>query len=161
MGRRYDTARFLYSCELLRQAFPGCAITTDLIVGFPGETEEDFQQTLDFLRQADFAQVHIFPYSRRKGTRAYSMPEQVPRAEREDRARRAAAVCRETRLAYLQSRMGKIDDVLFEQPKDGGFTGHDRCYCPVYVPGRDLSGQVRAVRITGWSADGLTGELVP
>ena len=162
MGRRYDTARFLRSCALLREAFPGCAITTDLIVGFPGETEEDFAQTLDFLRRADFAQVHVFPYSRRKGTRAFSMPNQVPRAVREDRAHRAAAVCRETRLAYLQSRMGKVDDVLFEQPDgDGFFIGHDRCYCPVRAAGTSLGGQVRAVRITGWSADGLTGELVP
>lgn len=162
MGRRYDTARFLQSCALLREAFPGCAITTDLIVGFPGETEEDFRQTLDFLRQADFAQVHVFPYSRRKGTRAYSMPNQVSRAEREKRTRRAADVCRETRLAYLQSRMGKVDDVLFEQPGgDGLFIGHDRCYCPVRAAGQSLGGQVRAVRITGWSADGLTGELVP
>ena len=160
MGRRYDTERFLLSCRLLRQYFPGCAITTDLITGFPGETEEDFAQTLDFLRRAAFAQVHVFPYSRRKGTRACDMPQQVPRAEREARAHRAAEVCAETRLQYLQSRVGQRAQVLFEQPSDGMFFGHDMQYCPVRVKGESLSGQVRDVRITAAGPDGLTGELL-
>ena len=159
MGRRYDTERFLLSCDILRRHFPGCAITTDLLTGFPGETEEDFQQTLDFLRRAAFAQVHVFPYSRRRGTRAWSMPQQVPRAEREARAHRAAAVCAETRMRYLQSRVGQRAQVLFEQPEDGLFFGHDMQYCPVRVRGEGLSGQVREVLITSAGPDGLLGEL--
>lgn len=160
MGRRYDTERFLLSCRLLRQAFPGCAITTDLITGFPGETEDDFAQTLDFLRRADFAQVHVFPYSRRKGTRAYSMPLQVPRAEREARAHRAAAVCAQTRRQYLESRVGLRAQVLFEQPENDLFFGHDMQYCPVRVRGNSLSGQVRDVLITAAQPEGLLGELL-
>lgn len=161
MGRRYDTARFLLSCDILRRYFPGCAITTDLIVGFPGETEEDFLQTLDFLDRAAFAQVHVFPYSRRKGTRAYSMPGQVDRAERESRARRASGVCARTRMQYLQSRVGQTAQVLFEQPDGAGsFCGHDMQYCPVRAPGAELSGQVRAVRIVSADEQGLCGQIM-
>ncbi|MBR1845723.1 MAG: tRNA (N(6)-L-threonylcarbamoyladenosine(37)-C(2))-methylthiotransferase MtaB, partial [Oscillospiraceae bacterium] len=83
MHRRYDTARFLRSCALLRQSFDRPAITTDLIVGFPGETEEEFRTTLAFLEQADFSAMHIFPYSKRPGTPAAAAPDQVPNAEKE------------------------------------------------------------------------------
>lgn len=158
MGRRYDTERFALSCELLRRYFPGCAITTDLITGFPGESEQDFAQTLDFLRRIAFAQVHIFPYSRRKGTRAFSMPGQIPRAEREARAHAAAQVCAQTRMQFLQSRVGQTAEVLFEQRENGLFFGHDMQYCPVRMPGEHLSGQVRLVRIAAAGPDGLSAE---
>ena len=114
MGRKYDTARFRRSVELLRAAFPGCAITADLITGFPGETEEEFSRTLDFLRECDFAHVHVFPYSERKGTRAALMPDPVPKGEREERARRAIALAAETRAAFLAAQIGTVQEVLFE-----------------------------------------------
>ena len=118
MRRRYDTARYAQSLALLRAAFPGCAVTTDLITGFPGETEEEFSDTLAFIRQCAFSAMHIFPYSRRKGTPAYSMKEQVPAAEKHARAARAAAAAREMTDAYLASQVGRVLTVLFEQKEN-------------------------------------------
>ena len=86
MNRKYDTARYLESVRLLHRYFPGCAITTDLIVGFPGETEQEFSQSVSFLQTCELAAVHVFPYSRRKGTPAASMPDQIEKSEKERRA---------------------------------------------------------------------------
>ena len=88
MHRHYDTARYLESVRLLQQWFPGCAVTTDLIVGFPGETEEEFAESLAFARTCGLAMIHVFPYSRRAGTPAASMPGQLSRAEKADRSAR-------------------------------------------------------------------------
>ena len=103
MGRRYDTARYLRSVELLRRHFPKPGITTDLIVGFPGETEEEFHETLHFLRRCAFSQLHIFPYSRRQGTPAADLPGQVPETEKRQRAQQAAAVAEALRTSWLES----------------------------------------------------------
>ena len=137
MNRRYDTARFLRSVTLLRQYFPRPAITTDLICGFPGETEEEFSQTLAFLRRCDFAQMHIFPYSIRPGTKAAEM-EQVPGPVKEERAARAAAVAAELHRAYLQGCVGQTYPVLFEQRKDGCAAGHAPNYMEVLADGEQL-----------------------
>ena len=102
MNRKYDTAEFTKVTELLREYFPGCALTADLITGFPGETEEDQQTTLEFLRKIRFSQVHVFPYSRRPGTKADAMPEQLTHKVKNDRAHAAQKVADETRQAYLQ-----------------------------------------------------------
>ena len=161
MGRRYDTARFLESCETLRRFFPRCAITTDLIVGFPGETEEDFAQTLAFLRTCALAQVHIFPYSRRSGTRAATMPDQVSKADKELRAAEAARVCDALHETFLRSFLGEAVAVLFEQEENGGFTGHTPEYCPVWAPGAALHNECRRVRITEVANGRLIGALAP
>ena len=158
MNRRYDTARYLQSVALLRQYFDRPAITTDLITGFPGETEEEFAQTLDFLRRCDFAAMHIFPYSIRPGTPAAKMP-QVPRRVKEERAHRAAAVAEEMRRAYLAGCVGKVYPVLFEQDKDGRSVGHSPNYTQVLVDEPGLHNQVRAVAITAVEGDALVGAL--
>ncbi len=161
MRRKYDTARFLESCRLLREAFPGCAITTDLIVGFPGETEAEFSATLDFLREAGFAAMHIFPYSRRTGTPAAEMPDQISQAEKERRAARAGAVEKELRRRYQEGLVGKTLPVLFEQRNEAGlWTGHAPNYVLVAAAGEDLQNRVADVRITGLAGRGLTGELL-
>ena len=161
MGRRYDTARYAASCQYLRDAMPGCAITTDLIVGFPGETEEDFEASIAFVQECRLSQVHIFPFSRRVGTRAYSMPEQVPNAEKERRAAKAAAVCNQLHQEYLESMVGKQCRVLYEQQDETGmFTGHCPQYALVRAPGKDLHNQVVVTTIVGVDNDGvLKGEL--
>ena len=159
MNRRYDTARFLRSVTLLRQYFPRPAITTDLICGFPGETEEEFAQTLDFIRACDFARMHIFPYSIRPGTKAAAM-EQLPRAVKEERAARAAAVAEQMRQSYLAGCVGCTYPVLFEQPKDGRYAGHAPNYTDVEVDGENLHNEVRAVEITGVEGDILIGRIV-
>mgnify|MGYP000751205822 CR=1 FL=1 len=158
MNRRYDTARYLQSVALLRQYFDRPAITTDLITGFPGETEEEFDQTLDFLRRCDFAAMHIFPYSIRPGTPAAKMP-QVPRRVKEERAHRAAAVAEEMRQAYLTGCVGKVYSVLFEQDKDGRSVGHAPNYTQVLVDEPGLHNQVRPVAITAVEGDALVGRL--
>ena len=159
MNRRYDTARFFQSVTLLRQYFPRPAITTDLICGFPGETEEEFSQTLAFLRRCDFAQMHIFPYSIRPGTKAAEM-EQVPGPVKEERAARASAVAAELHRAYLQGCVGQTYPVLFEQRKDGCAAGHAPNYMPVEVQTQeDYHNTVRHVKITDVVNDILMGEV--
>ena len=162
MNRKYTTERYLQSVDWLRQAFPGCAVATDLIVGFPGETERDFQQSLDFICQCALAQIHVFPYSRRKGTPAYSMPDQISREEKEERARLAGMKAAALRQIFLESKPGQTLSVLFERPKHGFFTGFSPEYCDVQVPaaeGLDLRNQVRQVSIIGCGMGYLTGRL--
>ncbi len=158
MNRKYDTARYLESVELLRRWFDRPAVTTDLITGFPEETEEEFAATLDFIRRCGFAQMHIFPYSIRPGTPAAKMT-QIPKSVKEERARRAAAVAAQMQREYLDGCVGKEYEVLFEQPRDGLFAGHAPNYMEVRVQGEELHNQVRCVRITGVAGDVLLGEL--
>ena len=161
MNRRYDTERFYKSVTLLRELFPGVAITTDLITGFPGETEEEFQKTLDFIRRCEFAQIHVFPYSVRPGTRAAAM-EQLPKSVKEERAARAGEVAAQLHEQYLQSCVGQVYPVLFEQPgREGEFTGHAPNYMEVTAPGEDLHNCLRPVRITGVKGTILKGEIQP
>lgn len=159
MNRRYDTARFYESCELLRQVFDDPAITTDLITGFPGETEDEFDATLAFIRQCGFAKIHVFPYSIRPGTKAAAMP-QLNAAVKADRAARATQVAEELHRAYLQRCIGKTFPVLFEQPGEGGFHGHAPNYTEVAVAADGLHNITRNVKITGIDHDILTGELM-
>ena len=161
MNRRYDTERFYKSVTLLREFFPGVAITTDLITGFPGETEEEFQKTLDFIRRCEFAQIHVFPYSVRPGTRAAAM-EQLPKSVKEERAARAGEVAAQLHEQYLQSCVGQVYPVLFEQPgREGEFTGHAPNYMEVTAPGEDLHNCLRPVRITSVKGTILKGEIQP
>ena len=161
MNRRYDTARFTESACLLHRFFPDCALTTDLIVGFPGETEEEFSATLDFIRRCGFAQIHVFPYSVRPGTKAADM-EQVPKNIKEERAARAGEVAAALHEKYLLSCVGKIVPVLFEQPGAPGFyTGHAPNYMEVSAPGENLHNCLRPVRITAVEGSVLKGEIAP
>ena len=161
MRRKYDTARYLQSVRLLRQWFPGCAVTTDLIVGFPGETETELEDSLAFARECGFAAMHVFPYSRRPGTPADAMPDQVPKAVKAERAARASAVAEELRRQYDTALIGSVQEVLFEQTEGGFFTGHAKNYVKVYARGDGLHNVVKQVRITALRNDGIEGELLP
>ena len=157
MKRKYDTARYYESVELLRKYFPECAVTTDMIVAFPGETEEEFAESLAFIRKCDFADMHIFPYSRRPGTPADKMPGQHNNATKEARSRAAIAVAEEMSKAYRESWVGRTLEVLFEE-KDGDFyTGHAPNYVKVYAEGENLHNEIRAVTVTGVYQDGVIG----
>ena len=158
MNRKYDAARFYESVTLLRRYFDRPAITTDLICGFPGETEAEFDATLSFIEKCGFAAMHIFPYSIRPGTKAAAM-EQVPSAVKEQRAGRAAQAAETMRQAYLQGCVGRVYPVLFEQEKDGYYTGHAPNYCEVGVRANDLHNKVLDVKITGIIGEMLIGEL--
>ena len=157
MKRKYDTARYYESVELLKNAFPGCAITTDMIVAFPGETEEEFAESLAFIRKCGFADMHIFPYSRRPGTPADKMPGQHANAVKEARSRAAIAVAEEMSRTYRENLIGTTQRVLFEEPEGEYYTGHAPNYVKVYVTGDGLHNQIRDVRITGVYKDGVLG----
>ena len=159
MKRKYDTARYYESVALLNRYFPGCAVTTDMIVAFPGETEEEFQESLAFIRRCGFADMHIFPYSRRPGTPADKMPGQHDNATKEDRSRRAIAVGEEMSRAYRQALVGKQLPVLFEEAEGDFFTGHAPNYVKVYAQGENLHNQIRNVTITEVYQDGVSGTL--
>ena len=159
MNRKYDTARFYESVSLLRQYFDRPAVTTDLITGFPGETEEEFAQTLAFIEKCGFAAMHIFPYSVRPGTKAAAMPDQCTAAVKERRAAQAAETAERMKQAYLRGCVGQTYPVLFEQEKGGLYVGHAPNYCQVGVRGEDLHNAVRNVKIEAVDGDMLIGEL--
>ena len=159
MNRKYDTRRYLESVELLQRYFDRPAVTTDLITGFPGETEEEFAQTLSFIRRCGFAQMHIFPYSIRPGTPAAKM-EQIHKSVKEERARRAAAVAAEMQREYLAGCVGRVYPVLFEQPRGDFFVGHAPNYMEVLAGGEELHNRVRRVRITAVEGGALLGEIM-
>ncbi len=155
MKRKYDTHHYFQSVTLLKKYFPNCALTTDLIVAFPGETEEEFARTLQFIQKCGFADMHIFPYSRRPGTPADKMSGQHPNAVKEARSRKAIAVAEEMRLAYRQALIGTSQVILFEEQTPYGFKGHAPNYVPVYVKEENLHNQVRCVTVTELYQDGV------
>ena len=153
MRRKYDTAAFRAVCERLRAAFPGCALTADLICGFPGETEADFAATLAFLESVGFLFVHAFPYSPRPGTKAATLPNQLSRAEKEDRVRRAGEVIRRMQRDYLDAQVGKTLPVLFERPRQG----HSANYCEVRTETAYPRNTVQNIQIKGTDGERLLG----
>ena len=159
MKRKYDTARYYESVRLLKEHFPGCAITTDMIVAFPGETEEEFAASLGFIRRCGFADMHIFPYSRRPGTPADKMPGQHDNATKEARSRSAIAVAEEMSHAYREGLIGTELEVLFEETDGKYFTGHTPNYVKVYAEGENLHNEIRTVTVTAVYKDGVIGIL--
>ena len=157
MNRKYDTAAFFAVAERLRRYFPGCALTGDLITGFPGETEEDHAETLAFIEKCAFADLHVFPYSRRPGTKADAMPGQCSAAVKSRRAAEASAVAAAARARYLDAQIGRSLTVLFESGEGEGSLGHSENYLLVRVPAPGLHGQVKTVKITGVSQGELVG----
>lgn len=160
MKRKYDTARYLESVQLLNLHFPGCAVTTDMIVAFPGETEEEFAASLAFIRKCAFADMHIFPYSRRPGTPADKMPGQLNNAVKEERSRAAIAVAEEMSYTYRKSLINTRLPVLFEEKDGAYYTGHTPNYIKVYAEGEQLHNQIREVTVTELYRDGVLGVLV-
>ena len=159
MGRKYDTERFFLSVSLLKKYFPGCAVTTDMITGFPGEDEEEFLKSLAFIEKCAFSAMHIFPYSEREGTKAASFPGRVPIKERELRAERASAVAKRMHEEYLSSLVGSVQEVLYETAEDGVSRGHAPNYVLVCCKG-EFSNEVVLTKITGVDGERLTGEAV-
>ena len=160
MNRKYDTARYLQSVQLLRAHFDRPAVTTDLIVGFPGETEEEFARTLDFIRTCAFSAMHVFPYSRRPGTPAAKMPGQLPNAVKEARAHAAARAAAEMERDYIALFLDRPVEVLFEEERDGLWSGHTPNYLPVAARGTDLHNQLRTVLPRRWEKGILYADLI-
>lgn len=165
MNRRYNSAEYRERCEVLRKYLEDPALTTDVITGFPGETEEDFAASAAFVDEIDFFETHIFPYSRREGTKAAAFPNQLPEAVKKDRLHVLEEIDRKKRALYLERAVGKEDEVLFEEQvdRDGTlyWTGHTMEYRRVFaVSDRNLENEICRVRITGlFGQEGLAGEI--
>lgn len=160
MHRKYDTARFMQSVELLRASFSSCGLTADLITGFPGETEEDHRETLEFIQKCAFSSMHVFPYSQRPGTKAAAMPGQLTHAIKNERARQAQQAADDMERAFLEGCIGQAYPVLFESKSKGLWHGHAGNYCLVAAEGEDLHGAVRNVKITDTDGKVLFGNII-
>lgn len=162
MNRHYTTAEYRQIVRNLRQAFPNCAITTDIMVGFAGETEEEFAASLAFAKEIAFAKVHVFAYSRRPGTRAYDMPGQVANKVKEERSRQMIAATLATQRDFFAAQVGRVEEVLFEQEREKNvYEGYTRNYTPVRAASAvPLQGQVLPVEITQALEDCCLGRLV-
>ena len=165
MNRRYSIEEFEEGVQLLRNAYPNVALTTDIIVGFPGETEEEFNTTYEFLKRIKFYKTHIFKYSQRKGTRAAVMPNQVDGNIKEARSRKLIALSDENEREYNKKYIGKEVEVLFEEPHlENGkkfMKGHTTNYIVVKVEGEDqkLENEIKKVKIVDLDGIELIGNL--
>ncbi len=147
MNRKYTTAQFKGIVDGLRSVFDDVAITTDIMVGFPAETDEEFEHTVDFIRDVSFADAHVFQYSQRRGTPAAKRPDQISPDVKEKRSKIVIAETKKTRDAFIQRFIGKTMRVLFEQPaRDGLFEGKTDNYITVHAPSdTDLNDRFRNV----------------
>ena len=157
MNRHYTSAEFLRICELIRSVFPKAGITTDVIAGFPEETEEEFNETLETCRRAKFADMHVFPYSVRKGTVAAKM-KQVGGETIRSRAAKLRELADELRAAHLEEQIGETVEVLFEDEENGLAVGYTRAYEKVYAAAP--TGRILKVKITSPFGEGLKGEVL-
>ena len=149
MNRHYTADEYRTIVRNLRAAFDNAAITTDIMVGFAGETEEEFAASLAFAKEIAFAKVHVFAYSRRPGTRAYDMGDQVTNAVKESRSHAMIRATTETQRTFFDTQVGRTEQVLFERPvQPGVYEGYSMNYTPVLAAsGTSLAGQIRTVRI--------------
>ena len=162
MKRKYNRKMALEGMERLRQAIPDVQFTTDIIVGFPGETEEDFALTVDFAKQAKFLMIHVFPYSERRGTVAATLPGRIPEEIRHARVRELSAIQAEIQKEILNSYTNTTLNVLFETYADGIAFGHTDTFIEVNCPApHSLQSQLRAVYITGNDGKKCKGMLCP
>lgn len=162
MNRRYSTSEYAKIVHNLRQAFQNCSITTDVMVGFAGETDEDFKASLEFVDSIGFAKVHVFPYSRRKGTVADKAPNQVAPQIKEQRARQMIEHCDASRREFLSAQRGLCESVLVERVRHGYLEGYTGNYTPVHINSDNtlLCGQIVNVKITNSFDDYCEGELI-
>ena len=159
MNRHYDKAAFARLLENVRQAVPEVSVTTDVIVGFPGETDALFEESLDFVSRMDFAKVHVFPYSRREGTPAARMAGQLPMAVKKDRVRRMEETAEERARAIREKMVGKTEDVLFETETNGVSDGLTGGYFRVYTDAPVKLGEIAPMRLTRLHEDGFWAEM--
>ncbi len=161
MNRKYTAARYESAVELLREHFEACAITTDVIVGFPGETDEDFARSLEFIKKIGFAKIHIFPFSPRRGTKAATMPNPVPEQTKRDREHELEKAARQSRDDFMRAFVGKTVSVLAERCEGGlcrGFTEH---YLPArFCGGAQDCGKIIKLSVTGAEDDFLVCEKI-
>ena len=159
MNRHYTSAEYTDIVDRLRSSFENPSFTTDVMVGFAGETEEDFTASMDFVESVGFAKVHVFPYSQRKGTVADKAPGQVSPSVKDDRAKRMGALVEDSRKRFLLSQLGRTEEVLFERLRHGYLEGYTKNYTPVRVYSTDgsMCGMIKKVRLTELGDDCCIG----
>lgn len=150
MNRRYTTSEYKAAIDLIRKFYPDAGITTDIIVGFPGETKEEFNESLKFAEKIAFSHIHVFPYSIREGTKAASMEGQLDKQTKEERVKKMSAVAQKTRETFINSIVGKTYPVLFEQEVEKGvFEGYTPNYIAVRIKSdTDISHKIVNVTVT-------------
>ncbi|MBP3328510.1 MAG: tRNA (N(6)-L-threonylcarbamoyladenosine(37)-C(2))-methylthiotransferase MtaB [Clostridia bacterium] len=160
MNRHYTAEEYYELCEKLRKAFRNTSLTTDIMVGFPDESEEDFEESARFAEKVGFEKVHVFPYSPREGTRAAKM-KQLEKSVKENRSREMIKRTNKIRNNYLLSQVGKEVNVLFETRTQDGFTeGYTENYTPVKVKGEIPCNEIKKIKITAVDGDFCVGETV-
>ena len=161
MARRYNTRMYLNAVDNLRAVFPHAAFTTDVLTGFPGETEEEYEQTRQMIRTVGYAKIHVFPYSPREGTKAAVMPGQLTTALKEQRARELIALGEETARSYRESWLGLTAPVLLEERTEDGWVGYTPEYIQVTLPDCPAcrQGLLLDVRLTALRDEGMAGEI--
>lgn len=160
MNRKYDTAFYRDLVERIRRIFPDASITTDIMVGFPGESDEDFKESCDFVRETGFARSHVFIYSEREGTPAARRHDAVDKSVRAERAHIMGDICRQCERNFLKAQCGKTEKVLFETESDGYWEGYTGNYTRVKVKSAgDLEGKILPVVLTAANEDYCIGEL--
>lgn len=160
MNRKYDTAFYRDLVERIRRIFPDASITTDIMVGFPGESDEDFKESCDFVRETGFARSHVFIYSEREGTPAARRHDAVDKSVRAERAHIMGDICRQCERDFLKAQCGKTKKVLFETESDGYWEGYTGNYTRVKVKSAgDLEGKILPVVLTAANEDYCIGEL--
>ena len=161
MARRYNTRMYLNAVDNLRAVFPHAAFTTDVLTGFPGETEEEYEQTRQMIRTVGYAKIHVFPYSPREGTKAAVMPGQLTTTLKEQRARELIALGEETARAYRESWLGLTAPVLLEERAEAGWVGYTPEYIQVTLPDCPAcrQGALVDVRLTALRDEGMAGEI--
>lgn len=160
MNRHYDTVEYEDLCLKLRNTFPDCTITTDVMVGFPGETQSDFDISLDFAKKIKFEKVHVFPYSRRPGTPAAKMEDQVENSVKQHRAEIMIDECEKIRQDFLKSQIGKTLEIIPEENHNGQIQGYTANYTPVKANGTAEYGEMIKIKITHTEGDFCVGEIV-
>lgn len=160
MNRKYDSNEFEESVKLLRKAFHEVALTTDIIVGFPGETIEEFNTTYEFLKNIKFEKMHIFKYSRRKGTPAYSMTNQVDGNVKEIRSQKLIELSNKNEEKFLSEFIGRKVEVLFEQTEGEYIKGHTTNYMVVKTKDNVTENEIKLVEIEKLDGLELIGKVV-
>lgn len=161
MNRKYTKQDYLNAVEKLKNAFSDCAITTDVMVGFPGETEEEFKDSCDTVKKSGFCAMHVFPYSKRKGTVASKMENQIDEGTKKLRSEKMIEIGEKLKIDYYKKYVGKTLPVLFEKRiKDGVYEGHTKNFIFVKANGKANEGEIKNVLLNGYSDNFMTGEIL-
>ena len=159
MNRKYTCKEYLAKIDKIKKVRPDINLTTDVIVGFPGETEEDFAETIEFCKKVGFSKIHVFPYSKRNGTKAATMPNQVPNEIKKDRARRLIKIDEDLQKEYYNKFKNKVVNVLIEEVKNGVSIGHTENFIKVEIPEKLEENKNYDVKVIKTYSDYVDGTL--